>query len=183
MRPRLAASPWAVLALALLFYVSDGQIFFLCVLPILCHEAGHALALRLCGCRITELRLCLSGLSLRYTGTLPPGKQALCAFAGPLAGLFYAAAAARFGSDGALSAGISLLLSAFNLIPAPPLDGAQIASALLGERAACVLAWISAGAVLLAGVWLWAAGRGAGLALAGVFLLCDHFKSSAKSPD
>ena len=183
MMPRLAASPWAVLMAALLFYVSDGRTLCLCLLPILVHEAGHALALRLCGCRITELRLCLSGLSLRYAGTLGATKQALCAFAGPLAGLFYAAAAARFGSDGALSAGISLLLSAFNLIPAPPLDGAQIASALLGERAADVLAAISAGAVFAGGVWLWAAERGAGLALAGVFLLFDHFSSSARSPD
>ena len=78
------------------------------ILSLLGGAAGVALvqaallALRLCGCRITELRLCLSGLSLRYAGPLGAGRQALCALAGPLAGLFYAAAAARISRQGSI---------------------------------------------------------------------------------
>ena len=183
MMPRLSASPWAVLAAGLLFYFSDGRDAAILLPPILCHEAGHWLSMRLCGCRVTELRLELSGLCMRYSGAPGPAGLAVCALAGPLAGLLYAAAAAPFGQAGACSAGVSLLFSVFNLVPAPPLDGAQIAQALLSERAASVLGLVCAGALFVAGVCLLAAGRGAGLALAGAFLLLRQSSSSAILPD
>lgn len=183
MRLRISASPWAVLAGGLLFYFSDGETLLQLLLPILVHEAGHALVLRLYGCRLLELRLELSGLCMRYAGAPARSARAVCALAGPLAGLLYALAAAQLGPAGELSAGISMLFSAFNLIPAPPLDGAQIARAFLGKRTAEVLGRCCAGAVFAAGLYLLAVGKGAGLALAGAFLLLYPSSSSAMLPD
>ena len=185
-RPSVSISPWAALAAGLLVYYSDGKTLFLLVLPIAVHESGHWLCLRLLGCRIRALRWELSGLCIRYTGD--PGRlgQAAAALAGPIAGLLYAQIAARFGSTGELSAGISLLLSFFNLIPAFPLDGGRAAEALLSRPSASFISLLSAIIVAGLGLVLFARGEGAALLIAGAILLAAQYRqeiSSAMSPD
>ncbi len=186
-RPRLSVSPWAALAGGLFVYLADGDLLRALVLPVAVHELGHVAALRLLGCRIRELRLEVGGFCITYDAAPDRGAEALAAAAGPLAGFLYAMAAAHLGPDGALSAGISLLLSLINLIPAPPLDGGRIAAALLSKKAAAVLAAFSAAALTAAGLWAFFRGYGAALALTGVLLLCrrlvDQFSSSAMLPD
>lgn len=184
---RLSVSPWAALAAGLLCYFSDAKTLFLLALPILVHELGHWVSLRLFGCRICAMSLELSGLCIRYTGD--PGRwgRAISALAGPLAGLTYAWIAAHCGVSGQLSAGISLLLSAFNLIPAQPLDGGRAAEALLSRSCARTLSVLSAIITAVAGLALFFTGRGATLALAGAVLLAWQEKaygsSSPISPD
>ena len=171
-RPRLSVSPWAALCAGLFFYAADGALLRAMLPAVLVHELGHALALRLSGGRIRELRLEPGGFCIRYASRPDRRGEILCAAAGPAAGLLYAPAAACFGPGGELSAGVSLLLSVFNLLPAPPLDGGRIASALLSERVCTVLAACSASLTALFGFLLFLKGRGAALALAGLFLLC-----------
>lgn len=185
MKCRFSVSPWAALAAGLLFYLSDGRTLPLLLLPVFFHELGHWLVLRLFGCRVTALRWELSGLCIRYAGDPGPFARVFSALAGPLAGLFYALIAARFGPSGELSAGISLLLSLFNLIPALPLDGGRAAEALLRPGAARALSLFSSLATAALGVLFFAQGRGAALALAGMFLLSWQLygSSSAISPD
>ena len=65
------------------------------------------------------------------------------------------------------SSGLSLVLSLFNLLPAPPLDGGRIAEALLGRRACSLLGLITAGLTLSAGLYAVARGYGAALFCAG----------------
>ena len=183
---RVTVSPWAALMMGWIVYCTDGKTLLLLLLPVAAHELGHWFCLRITGCRIRALRMELSGLSIRYAGDPGPWGQALCALAGPLAGLLYAWPAARFGSSGELSAGVSVLLSLFNLIPALPLDGGRIALALLGKQKARRLSLISAILTACLGLILFVRGRGASLALAGLCLLAaqDHRgSSSAISPD
>ena len=185
--PQISVSPWAVLSASLLLYFSPLKSVRPLLLPVLSHELGHWLALRLLGCRIRSVRVEITGLCMRYTGATKPRQTALTAMAGPLAGFLYAGAVYRLGPNAQLSAGISLLLSLFNLIPAPPLDGAQIAQQLFGSVTAERLGRCCAVAVSAVGACAFAADRGPALALTGLLLLfrlaADQSSSSAILPE
>ena len=73
---------------------------------------------------------------------------------------------------------MSLVLSVFNLIPAPPLDGGRIAGELLSRRAADALALAASGLVLAAGLVAVARGRGAALLCAGAYLCLQRARES-----
>lgn len=186
-RTRLSVSPWAALAAGILFYYSDAAQIRVLALPIVCHELGHLLALRLLGCRIRELRLELGGMCIGYRGSPERFGEIIAAASGPLAGLLYALPASRLGPEGRLSALVSLLLSLLNLIPAQPLDGGRIAAALLRPRAAACLSATCAALTSALGLWLFRRGWGAALALVGLLLMCraltDQFSRSAILPD
>ena len=96
------------------------------------HEAGHVLALRLCGGRVVQIRVELGGLCLMHTALCRHGEEAFAALAGPAAGLLWSAAMTNLWP---LSAGLSLLLSIYNLLPALPLDGGRALLSLTGRRA------------------------------------------------
>ena len=127
------------------------------------------------------------GFCIEYDAAPNRAAELIAAAAGPIAGLLYMPVAARFGAAGELSAGISLLLSLLNLIPAQPLDGGRIAAALLSGRAASRLSAVCAAVLTGVGLWLFFRGRGAGLALFGICLLCRQIaaqgSSSAMLPD
>lgn len=187
MKVKGSVSPGAAMAAGVLIYYTSTRNLMALALPVLAHELGHLLVLRMFGCQIRELSLELGGLCIRYSGTPGSKAAAASAFAGPLAGLLYALAAAHCGSFGALSAGFSLILSAYNLIPALPLDGGRIAEALLPPRASMLIGLISSIATAVLGLWLLVAGMGGALAAAGAYLLLwqlfSQSKSSAMLPD
>ena len=168
----------ALLLGAGLFCLGDRESILAVALPVLAHELGHLLALWILGMPVRGFRLELRGFCIESVG------HVLAAAAGPLAGLAYALAAARLssrlGSDWLrLSAGVSLLLTLFNLLPALPLDGGTIllhlSMAILGDRRGRLLTEIlglMVGAALLGGgFYLMVRGQGAALALAAVWLL------------
>ena len=178
-RPRVLISPGAAfLAAALFFFLRPEELAAL--LPaLLVHELGHLAAILALGLRLTAFRAEPGGFTLEYGGETGTAGRALIPAAGPLAGLLYALIVSRLGDRFCLSAGLSLLLSLFNLLPAPPLDGGRIAAALAealpdpgrGARL-CRLLGLGTGLALLgAGLPLLMRGRGAALALAGAWLL------------
>ena len=183
-KSRLHISAGAVLAAALLFFFMDTATLWAIALPVAAHELGHVLALRLLGMRIRGFRAEMKGLCIDYCGFCGTGGHIFAAAAGPLAGLVYAFAAScaarLFNSDmAALSAGISMLLSAFNMLPVLPLDGGRVfswaACALLGagrgERLSKKVGLALSAAALAAGLLLLWQGYGAGLSLAALWLL------------
>ncbi|HKD33997.1 MAG TPA: site-2 protease family protein [Gaiellaceae bacterium] len=115
---------------------------FLFFVSLLLHEFGHALQARREGIEIDGITLWLFGGVARFKGSFPSaGAEFRVAVAGPLVslalGVLFVLIALINGIpsvvDGAVSwlGYINLSLLAFNLIPAPPLDGGRILHAAL----------------------------------------------------
>lgn len=183
-RERFGMSAAAILLAALIYFVADVDKILALLVPALVHELGHMFTLRLLGLRINSFRAELKGLCIAYSGYTGALGHAVAAAAGPLWGLIYAMAASflsqRLGSPWLeLSAGVSLLLSLFNLLPALPLDGGRImyslSSAFLSQSSARKLTDLSSlavGLILLAlGAYLMFKGYGLAMELAAVWLL------------
>lgn len=181
---RFDLSPGAAFALALLLVLlRPGELLAL-GLPILAHELGHVLAILALGQHIRAFRAELGGFRLLYDGGAGPAGRAVIAISGPLAGFLYALCAAALAADtglgeAELSAGLSLLLSALNLLPIRGLDGGEILGSLLEQlpvraRGEQILSAASGLALLLLlglGLCLLRKGEGAALLSAGLWLL------------
>ena len=118
--------------LAALWCVDEDNLLPLFLTAALVHEAGHAAALYLAGGRLRQLTLTACGAVMQ--AALPCG---------------------RFACAAVSLAGASALLSLFNLLPLPPLDGGM-ALAYLSDggfpRVRGVLAALSGAALLLCGL-------------------------------
>jgi Zn-dependent protease len=183
--PRLGSATYAVMAVAaaLLFFTS-----------LLLHELGHALQARREGIEIEGITLWLFGGVALFKGRFPSaGAELRIAHAGPavslaLGGVFVGIATMLHRPDAvdgvaAWLGYINLLLLAFNMLPAVPLDGGRAFHALLwrskGDSSAAtrIAAAVGRGfahtmialgllALVLGGLW-----SGVWLAFLGWFLL------------
>jgi Zn-dependent protease/CBS domain-containing protein len=133
--PGLAQSTYVVMA------VVAVPIFFACLLL---HELGHATQARREGMTIDGITLWLFGGVARFRGSFPSaGAEFRIAIAGPLVSLALGAAflgvslAAPLPSavDGVVYwlGSINLILLAFNLLPALPLDGGRVLRSALWQ--------------------------------------------------
>lgn len=183
-KQKIRISAGALILAAAAYYFCEIKTLTALLIPILVHELGHIAALLMLGFSLRSFKAELKGLCITYSGSCGAVGHAMAAAAGPMAGLIYAVAASwagdRLQSDWlCLSAGLSLILSVFNLLPALPLDGGRIftllANAFLGERRGTVvsdaLGFVCAAALLAAGIWLMLRGRGVALVLAATWLL------------
>ena len=172
-----------LLSAALLYLLPPDRLLAL-LLAAAAHELGHLFMILALGLRLRSLRFDGRGLCLEYDGPANGLGHLLVAAAGPLAGLGWAWCASlwsgRLGLDWlADSAGLSLLLTAYNLLPALPLDGGRmllhLSCAALGDaRGRRLTDTVSLGigcALLALGIWLLLRGLGAALLLAAVWLL------------
>ncbi len=162
--------------------VVGALLFFLCLLA---HELGHALMAKRAGIGVYGITLWLLGGVAEMESEAPTaGKQFGIAAAGPLtnaalAGLFWLGHSALSTSSEVFSAPtgvrglaavlfawlafINLLLAAFNLLPAAPLDGGHLLSAGL---------WAATGNATTGRLWAARSGMalGGGLAVFGLLL-------------
>ena len=109
---------WPVLGLMVLLFPLRFLVGVL--LAALIHELGHLLALKLAGGRVLSVHLRAGGARIEAS-PLPPGREALCALAGPAAGALTIFAYKTF-PELALS---GLVQTVFNLLPVYPLDGGR----------------------------------------------------------
>lgn len=151
--PFFSVSPAAAVFYPLLFlFLSDGELAALLFAAGI-HELGHLLALALCGIPPIALRWELFGLCMETPAPDAPGKEALCALTGPLVGLAAAFLLPR-SAWGKEAAALSALLSLFNLLPVPILDGGRALSAL-GAGGRTLRAAGIAASLALFGLALW----------------------------
>ena len=93
------------------------------------HECAHLLAIRWTGGRVLGMELRAFGARI-VTEPMEPGREALCALAGPAAGALTVLAWRCFPELAAAGLGQTV----FNLIPVYPLDGWRIAAVLKKEN-------------------------------------------------
>jgi len=129
-RRNLGLSLAAVLLTACLYARGGLALIPVIALPVAAHELSHVAALRLLGQRITGLTLDARGLCIGYDGTCSPVGHILAALAGPLGGAVYALVGLTNVPWLKQSACLSLVLTAFNLLPLMPLDGGRVFSQL-----------------------------------------------------
>ena len=180
----LDPDPLTVAAFGAALYFLDVRTIAALAAAAAVHELGHLICLRLLGLRIKGIRAEAQGFCIDYTGETTRLGHAAAALAGPAAGLVCAFAFSALSNITAagwfgLTAGISLLLSLFNLLPVLPLDGGRIlycaASALLGgikgRRFTACTGYAVSFAMLAFGVHILLRGYGFGLAAAAVWLI------------
>lgn len=168
---RIRISAGGVLLLAALYFLLTLDEFMALMLACAAHELGHIAAIRLTGGRVSSLTANATGAVIARSASRSRTAEIVCAASGPIAGLIYAAFASGLGSDMLLSAGLSLALSAYNALPALPLDGGRILECIAGHRAAALCSLVTAAGVLLLGTVLAAGGYGLALVIAGAALL------------
>ena len=165
---RITISAGGVLLLAALYFFMDTLSFVALMLAAAAHECGHLAALRAAGCRVRGFSADAGGAVIERRGG-----------AGPAAGFAYALTASLIGGelDSVLllrSAGMSAVLSVFNLLPSPPLDGGRMVQLVFGNKAAEIAGLLTASAVFLIGFAALVTGHGAALFLAGALLLLKN---------
>ena len=151
---------------------------FLCVLL---HEFGHVLAARSYGIRTPDITLLpIGGLARLERMPEKPMQELIVAICGPLVNVVIAVAIAMgIGAQVAISPDLhfgqsghfweklmvwNLMMVAFNLIPAFPMDGGRVFRALLGffveyERATRWAATLGQGIAATAGLWMLVSGH------------------------
>ena len=127
---RTEISTGALLLFSIVFFFGGFSALAALFLSIAVHELGHISAIRLFGGRVQRLSVDVSGLCITFTGMTEPTKEIITLLSGPLAGLALAFAASYFGRSTQntvllKTAGLSLVLSLYNLLPALPLDGGR----------------------------------------------------------
>ena len=127
---RLRISPGVPLLLAAFVWLASPLLLGAILSAAVCHELGHWLVLRRVGGRIQRLHITVFGAEMQVDDRrISYGGELLAAAAGPMINLLLAAAIGLLGrwwEPMYLFAGAQLVLGAFNLLPALPLDGGRI---------------------------------------------------------
>ena len=160
-----------VLLMSALYLLDDSGMLSALILSAIAHELGHMAAIGLCHGKILGLKMDVTGFKIAYDGmTLSYKQEVIIALAGPAASLALAYGASWFGNHygveyALLTAGISLILCVFNMLPIRQFDGGRAVFMLLSslthidtaERVLCVLSCVTIFAMLITGAYLFVA--------------------------
>lgn len=132
-------SPLSIVWIILLLYLKTPHLPEM-LLAVVLHEAGHLFVARMLKIKIKHMKLSITGARIEASKSLSYIDELLFAMGGPVFGLFGFAITIypALNFDASLFDGrllpfslISLLLSLFNLIPLPSLDGGRIVKCLV----------------------------------------------------
>ena len=152
-----------LLTLAALYFIGGTDALCALLLADAVHELGHVLALVLTGTEIVSAELHAAGAVIRCGAFRSDGAEALCAAAGPFAGILAGVTGLLLPWDFCRYTGlVALCASGFNLLPALPLDGGWLlmlaASCRLDPPAADTLLRVTgnlcAVGIVLVSAWL-----------------------------
>lgn len=145
------------------------------------HELGHVAAIKAFGGKIRKINFDASGFCMSCCGLDSTAREVTALLMGPIFGLAFAYAASYYGNKYYSeflfeAAGVSLIFSVFNLLPALPLDGGRVLFSLIQNRSAAekILDYsgMLTGLVLvLLGLYFLGNEKGAALLISGVWVL------------
>lgn len=132
----LSLSSGIFLLLAVLYFFGGLEFLLGFIFAVAAHEMGHIFAIKLCGGSIRAVYVKINGAAIEYFGINGILPELLSIIAGPAAGLLFAYITSLLGNHYLnklllSTAGISLILSVYNLLPILPLDGGRILKVLL----------------------------------------------------
>lgn len=126
-------SSFAIVA-AILFVLSEEALFAAIALSAFIHELGHLVAVRLFGGKVEKIYFECTGIKIEYKLARDSYMRALViAFAGPVAGAVLTFVSAYMHLP--LIAGVSIVLTLFNLLPAAVMDGGRMLYAFTAYNA------------------------------------------------
>ena len=128
----MSVSPGFVLLAAFLYYCGGRAAVTALFTAALAHELGHLAVIAMTGAEVRGVRLGAAGAVIELGGRLTHRQEMAVAAAGPLAGIVFSVFCIIADTPYFRYAGlISLLASAFNLLPVYPMDGGRLALLLL----------------------------------------------------
>ena len=175
-RPRVVISASLLLVIAAAILIVPIQWIAAWLLALAIHEFCHYVALKLCGASVSCICLGGNGIVME-TQQLSYGKEAICAYAGPLGALLILLFARHFPRTSICT----ILLSAYNLLPIFPLDGGRglgcALKAFVHENTAlCIMRYVEIAVLALIVVLMcyavWRLNLGILPALVTIILLC-----------
>lgn len=184
----LRCSPLFLLLFAVACVCGNGDFFALYMAAVALHEGAHWTMARLLGCSISSIKIMPYGCSAELCGLPDAFDELLIAFAGPLCSIVVFLGCRLIDNDAALEfAKANVYIAAVNLLPAYPLDGGRVLSALLTVKGKQLTRrWqgmVSAAfAVLMLGAGAYS--RNITLIVFGIFMLHSalFFKKAARPP-
>ena len=184
MKSRFRMSSGAILLLSALYFFGGIISLSALLLAAAVHELGHIIIIKLLGGGIKSFSFEASGMCMSLCGINNAASEAAVLLAGPAAGLIFALICSYFGVKTANRlllecAGYGILLTAYNLLPALPLDGGRAAYVILSgafgcEKAGKILGYsgfLTGLCLSVAGLLLLGKELGAALMIAGIWIL------------
>lgn len=181
MRSRIKLSAGAIFMLSALYFFGGLKSIFEVALAAAAHELGHITAIKISGGKVRSLRFDGSGLCISYCGLESVRKELTALIMGPLCGIAFAYIASYYGNAVGNtflleSAGISMIFSVFNMLPALPLDGGRILYCIIPSRfkaqSVLEISGMLTGLVLtFSGLYFLGNEKGAALLIAGIWVL------------
>ena len=174
-------SAGAIFLLSALYFFGGFEALSIVIISAAVHELGHVVAIKLLGGKIRNLNFDASGFCMSYSGLESSVKETAALLMGPVFGFVFAYIASYYGNKYYSeylfeAAGVSLVFSLFNLLPALPLDGGRVLFSVIRNRktAEKVLDFcgMSIGIILIiVGLYFLGSEKGAAFLISGIWVL------------